>query len=223
MTPPRFTIIPTKDRPTWLVPLVVSLGPQCDAIVVVDNASTPPLVQAQLRDGDASVHVIRDEEQPPHLSRLWNVALDYCEKLADAPVWDVAVLNDDVLCPFGWLEIVAEALREHPSAVIAHTGTGRRVQAPQLRTVLDNELETRMCPHAFVLRGESGLRADESMRWWYFDTDLDWRARQSGGVLTVPGPLVSNAFSNASTVGVLREQADRDRVTFEKKWGAGTA
>lgn len=217
---PRFVIIPTKDRPAWLVPLVESLAPQCDAIVVLDNASDPPLDEDALNALPyARVDVIRDEEQPPHLSRFWNVMFDRCEKLADgAPAWDVAVLNDDVLCPFGWFEIVAEALRSHPTAVLAHTGTARAPRTPVLRVEMDNELITRMCPHAFVVRGELGLRADESMRWWYFDTDFDWQARRCGGVLSVPGPLVSNALANTTTVGALREQADRDHDAFEAKW-----
>jgi hypothetical protein len=216
---PRYAIVPTHDRPKWLLPLVASLGPSCDAVVVVDNASDPPVDEAALNATGARVHVIRDEEQPPHLSRFWNVAFDRCAALAAAAgVWDVAVLNDDVLIPAGWLEIVADGLREHPTAAVAHTGTGRRIRAPELRLVLDNELDTRMCPHAFVVRGEIGLRADESMRWWYFDSDFDWSARLAGGVLTVPGPVVTNALANFTTVGVLREQADLDCKTFEAKW-----
>lgn len=215
---PRFVVIPTRDRPAWLVPLCRVMAEQADAVVVLDNGSTPPVTQTLHEAELQGIHVIRDEEQPPHLSRFWNVLFDYCAELADAPAWDVAVLNDDVLVPFGWLDIAADALREHPTAVLAHTGTGRRVHEPELRTVMDNELTTRMCPHAFVVRGELGLRADESMRWWYFDSDFDWQARLRGGILCVPGPLVSNALANQSTVGPLREQADRDGLAFEAKW-----
>lgn len=222
---PRYVVVPTHNRPEWIVPLVRSMSCQCDVMLVLDNASDPPLTQADLDvvagEYDGRVELIRDEQQPPNLARFWNLMLDRCEKLATeagASVWDVAILNDDVLIPHGWLDIAAEGLREHPTAVVAHTGTGRRIHAPDLRTVMDNELDTRMCPHAFVTRGEAGLRADESMLWWYLDTDLDWQARLSGGVLTVPGPLVSNALAGSSTVGVLREQADKDRATFEAKW-----
>lgn len=221
---PRYVIVPTHNRPKWIVPLVETMALQADAVVVVDNASTPPLnLDGVIADIDTGCQVvlIRDEEQPPNLSRFWNLMFDRCKELAadaGAEQWDVAVLNDDVLLPFGWLAIVSEALRGHPTAVIAHTGTGRVVREPRLLTELDNDMETRMCPHAFVIRGEVGLRADETMRWWYQDTDIDWQARLAGGVLAIPGPRVSNALANTTTVGVLREQAQRDEQAFMTKW-----
>ena len=220
--PERYVIVPTHNRPKWIVPLVESMAAQATAVLVLDNASDPPVDEAALNAAvvyGGPVYVIRDEEQPPHLSRFWNVMFDFCAKLADgAPAWDVAVLNDDALVPFGWFEIVAEALRAHPTAVVAHTGT-ERVRELRLLTELTNEALTRMCPHAFVIRGESGLRADESMRWWWFDTDLDWQARLTGGVLSVPGPRASNALASESTKGPLLEQAMRDDETFQAKWG----
>jgi hypothetical protein len=75
-----------------------------------------------------------------------------------------------------------------------------------------------MTPHAFVIRGETGMRADEAMRWWYFDSDLDQRARLAGGVLYVRGPQVTNSLANTTTTGVLAEQAEKDRAVFEAKW-----
>lgn len=229
-TVPRYAIIPTHNRPARLLALVTSLGRQCDAIVIVDNASTRPVdavkLQAAVPDG-CTVEVIRDEEQPPNLARFWNVMFDRCAELAlrlgeplrehDGPIlWDVAVLNDDSIVPAGWYDACSTALREHPTAVIAHTTPTR----PALLTELGNDPGNRMTPHAFVLRGESGLRADEAMRWWYFDSDLDQRARQAGGVLSVPGPKVLNSLANTTTRGVLAEQAEKDRAAFEAKWSA---
>jgi hypothetical protein len=191
--------------------------------VVLDNASTPPVDAEKLRGSvpeRVSVDVIRDEEQPPHLSRFWNVLLDRCEEQAVADrEWDVAVFNDDSIVPGGWFDTVATAMRA-TDAVAAFTDTFGRQPVPTLMTHLDNDPMTRMCPWAFVMRGEAGLRADEDMRWWYFDTDLDLRARQAGGVLSVPGPRVVNAHANSTTVGVLAEQAQNDRAVFEAKWPA---
>lgn len=216
---PRFASIATHDRPARLLALVVSLGTQCDTIVVLDNASNPPVDEDKLRasvPARVAVKVIRDEEQPPNLSRFWNVMLDRCAELAkDEPTWDVAVFNDDAVVPAGWYNAVATGLREHPTAVIAHTSP----TSPLLLTELHNDPANRMTPHAFVIRGELGMRSDEDMRWWFFDTDLDLRARQAGGVLSVAGPRVINSQANSTTVGVLAEQAEKDRVTFEAKWG----
>ncbi len=215
---PRYAIIPTHNRPEQLRALVASLGTQCDVIVIVDNASTPPVDQADLLDvvpAAVAVEVIRDEEQPPNLARFWNLMFDRCAELANgADEWDVAVLNDDAVVPTGWYGACSNGLRAHESAVIAHTSP----TSPQLLTRIHNNPGNRMTPHAFVIRGEVGLRADESMRWWYQDTDLDFQARLAGGTLSVPGPRVINANANSTTVGELAEQAQKDRAVFEAKW-----
>lgn len=219
-TTPRYAIIPTHNRPEKLTALVTSLGTQCDNIVIVDNASTPP-VDADLLGaavaGRASVTVIRDEEQPPNLARFWNIMFDLCADLAKQEgfdAYDVAVLNDDSIVPAGWYDACATSLRGHETAVIAHT----TVTSPRFRTDLDSVPGNRMTPHAFVIRGEAGLRADERMRWWYQDTDLELQARLAGGVLSVDGPQVINSLANTTTVGPLAEQAGRDRQVFEQKW-----
>lgn len=217
-TVPRYAVIPTHNRPQLLTALVASLGPQCDRIVVLDNASEPPVDEEKLQAAAGiSVTVLRDEEQPPHLSRFWNVMLDdVAEKARRAghEVYDVAVFNDDAIVPAGWYDGCANGLREHDTAVAAHTTP----TTPALLTELHLDPSNRMTPHAFVVRGEVGLRADESMRWWYFDDDLSWQARLTGGVLSVSGPRVVNARANTTTVGPLAEQAEKDRAVFEAKW-----
>ena len=219
---PRHAVIPTHNRPAKLLALVISLGQQCDHIVIVDNASTPAVdekhLQSQVPDG-CHVHVIRDEEQPPNLARLWNVMFDNCQKNAfDA--WDVAVLNDDSIVPAGWYNTVANALRAHDTAAVAHTGD-RPVPALDLLDAYPFERSRRMAPHAFVVRGELGLRADESMHWFYFDDDFSRQAIDKGGVLAVPGPVVINSQANETTMRspVLMEQALKDQETFAAKWG----
>jgi hypothetical protein len=217
-TVPRYAIIPTHNRHQKLAALVASLGTQCDHIIVLDNASDPAVDEAELRRaaGKTAIEIIRDPEQPPHLSRFWNRMLDLAA--VDAEVfgyeqYDVAILNDDALVPPGWYDACARGLREG-DAQVAHT----EPTSPPLLTRIHNNPRNRMCPHAFVVRGESGQRADESMMWWYFDTSFDLEARLAGGVLSVPGPRVANSLANSTTVGVLAEQAQRDAATFEKKW-----
>lgn len=218
-TVPRYAIIPTHNRPARLLALVASLGAQCDQIVVLDNASEPPVARDRLlaAAGKAGVEVLHDSEQPPHLSRFWNVMLDRVADRAtyfQADRWDVAILNDDAVIPAGWYDACSNGLRAHETAVIAHTTP----TTPALLTELGNDPRNRMTPHAFVIRGEVGLRADEAMRWWYFDTDLDQQARIAGGVLSVDGPRVVNSLANTTTVGPLAEQAEKDRAVFEAKW-----
>jgi hypothetical protein len=215
-TVPRYAIIPTHNRHEKLTALVASLGTQCDGIVVLDNASEPPVDEPKLKAAASACHVkvIRDPEQPPHLSRFWNVMLARIAEDADGP-YDVAILNDDAIVPAGWYDACARGLREG-DAQVAHT----EPTSPPLLTRIHNNPRNRMCPHAIVVRGEAGQRTDEAMRWWYFDTDWDLTARQNGGVLSVPGPRVVNSLANSTTVGPLAEQAERDRIVFEAKWAA---
>lgn len=218
---PRFLVFPTRNRHKWVTKLVEWMSPQCDGMLILDNGSDPPVDEwlESTADRVCPVHVLADEEQPPNIARFFNLLFDGCEKLATGlGAWDVAVVNDDTLIPAGWLDIVCEALREHPTAVAAHTGGPLgRVTEPYLLTKLTNDSQ-RMCPHAFVIRGEVGLRADESLRWWYQDTDLDWQARLAGGVLGVVGPRTDNALAFKTTVGPLADQAIADEATFLAKW-----
>ncbi len=220
---PRYAVIPTHNRPAQLLALVSSLGVQCDRIVVLDNASTPPVYREQLQAAvpeQCTVEVIRDEEQPPNLSRFWNVMFDHCLSHSSEwhGQWDVAVFNDDAVVPAGWYDVCSTALRGHEKAAVAHTGTVP-VHREDLLDAYPFERQRRMCPWAFVVRGELGLRADESMRWWYFDDDFCRQAIDVGGVLAVPGPLVVNSGANSTTVGVLAEQSQKDMATFAAKWG----
>lgn len=231
---PRVAVVPTHNRPVELARLLDAIAPQCDAVVVVDNASDPPvsLPRKHWGPGGPGVehvgmvqHVIRDEEQPPNLSRLWNVGIDFAREivgpLAGEP-YDVGVFNDDADVPPGWWDTVSTALREHPTAAVAHTHTYGEPTRPAAfhddRSPM--HLHERMCPWAFVMRGELSLRSDEALRWWWFDTDFEVRARRAGGVLSVPGPQVANTGANSSTVGPLAEQAGRDRARYAEIHGS---
>jgi hypothetical protein len=226
-TAPRYAVVPTHNRPARLLALVASLGPQVDYVVILDNASEPPADAdaLQLAAGSTPVTVLSDRQQPPHLSRFWNVLLDACAEDAATrghTAWDVGVFNDDAIVPAGWFDVVSTVLRGHDTAAVAHTGT-TPVHRHELHTEPIRDRAKRMCPWAFVTRGELGLRADEAMRWWYFDDDFSRQATAAGGVLAAPGPLVINAAANSSTVGPLADQADRDRETYMRKWSRDMA
>lgn len=215
---PRYAVITTHNRPAELDRLVGVLTSQADYVVIVDNASEPP-VDPQ-RYGPFT-RVARDDEQPPNLYRLWNVGLDMAAEHAHGTgydEWDVALFNDDADVPAGWYDTVATALRSGPYAA-ASTASHAPVDVPLVKITPDGELARRMCPWAFVTRGEVGLRGDESFRWWWGDTDFEWRCRQLSGVIIVPGPRVGNTLANSTTHGELAVQAGRDGETFRQKWG----
>jgi hypothetical protein len=219
----RYAVIPTHNRPDQLTALVKTLDAQgCDHIVVIDNASDPPIgkLWLQIQTG-RSTQVLRDEEQPPHLYRMWNRGFALVEMTARVMreiTWDVVVLNDDAELPDGWLDYVAAGLRQTSAAVVCTDPYGT-LQETLLKTQPDGNIQTRMCPWAFVVRGELSLRADETLRWWWGDTDFDWQACNAGGVLLLPGHTTKNTGANSTTHGELAEQAGRDGLTFQQKWG----
>jgi hypothetical protein len=111
-------------------------------------------------------------------------------------------------------------LRGHGSAAVAHTGTVP-VHRHELLDAYPFPREKRMCPWAFVVKGELGLRADEQFAWWFGEDDFSRAAIDAGGVIAVPGPMVINAHAVESTAQspVLTELAEKDRAAFVAKWG----
>ena len=221
MTIPRYSIVLTHDRPELLKQCVAAISSQVDVVLIIDNASDPPVSPAD--QDDATVMNIPD--QPPNLSRFWNTGLDWVEtwvstNIPATPEWDVAILCDDVIVPEGWFEIVASCMRAH-GATAASTHQWYPISAPIMKRNPDQDLTNRMCGWAFVLAGESGLRADEDLKWWFCDTDLDWQARTKGGMVVCPGPVAKNIHPNDWTARVpgLAEQSGQDGVTFARKHG----
>lgn len=232
-----YAVIPTHNRPTELAELLSSIPAIVD-VLVIDNASTPPVDWSNLRqpgNPGAWTQTIRDEEQPPNLSRLWNIGLDWASKQEDIHTecdvdtcanedYAVAILNDDVVLPSGFLELMAHELKFHGVDIAFPSPVG----FPDMLVNRDRPfpgLGIRLTGWCFMVRGSSGLRADESLRWWCGDDDLQAQAVRNGrGTVGVVLPPVMrhclvHRYPDQSTTGVLREQTERDMTTFVKKWG----
>lgn len=220
----RAAVIPTRDRHDMLDDCINSVIDQVDRIIVLDNLSSPPI------DPDpwhGKVGVVALPIDPPNISTLWNVGLQLAANSAQAAhptgeyvEWDVAVLNSDVIVPPGWIDALSTAMRSAHATLAYPDQHGGQQQI--LHTKAEPiDLRQRITGYAYMLRGEIGLRLDESMAWWFSDDDLDWRARISGGALLVPGIPVEHRAPNVSTHErpELLEQTGRDRATFEAKWG----
>lgn len=220
---PRVAVTATHNRPVELARLLDAIAPQCDAVVVVDNASDPPVTIDDLGPAAFSsrtrIHIIRDEEQPPNLSRLWNVGLDkardFVNPLAGEP-YDVAVLNDDAVPPPGWWDAVSGAMRLHGAAAASSDPFDRLGPGQTSMWFGDAPMSvtTRLAGWAFMLPGERGVRLDERFRWLAGDDDISYRARLMSGIVHVGGYPVPNTGADTSTHGVLAEQGARDMQTF---------
>lgn len=216
----RAAVIPARDRHDMLADCINSVVDQVDHITVIDNLSNPRI---DPEPWHGKVQVIWAPMDPPNISAFWNVGLANADLNAyrlGADQWDIAVLNSDVVVPTGWFGGLSVAMRS-TTAVLAypdqHGGT-RQILHTRAEPI---DLRQRITGFAFMLRGETGLRLDESMAWWFSDDSLDWEARERGGALLVPGIPVQHRDPNGAMRDrpELRTQAARDRQTFLAKWG----
>lgn len=217
-----YAVVLTHQRPDLLQQCVAAIAPQVDRLHVVDNASDPPM-RRMVTDWPANMVMFEDATQPPNLSRMWNDQFALIEKIErgkQVETWEVAVLCDDSIAPPGWFAIVAAGIRAHQAAAGSTGPLGPRSDY-LLKTQLDGDVYTRMCGWAFVLAGEKSLRADESMHWWFADSDVDYQARQMGGTIICPGLSVPNTLPGEWTNAKpeLGTRAGLDREAFAAKWG----
>lgn len=218
--PYRAAVVPTRDRHDLLTECVGSVVDQVDRVIIIDNLSDPPV---DVEQWHGKVGVVRLPLDPPNISTFWNTGLalaDASAHAAGATAWDIAVLNSDVVVPPGWVHTLSTAMRS-TTAVLAYPdqhGGRRQILHTKAGPV---DLRTRITGFAYMLRGEAGLRLDESMQWWASDDDIDWRARERGGALLVPGIPVEHRCPNGSMYErpELERQAARDMKTFAAKWG----
>ena len=216
----RAAVIPARDRHDLLADCINSVVDQVDSVIVIDNLSNPPV---DPEPWHGNVGVVSLPIDPPNISTLWNVGLSLADSQAHragAEQWDIAVLNSDVTVPPGWVKAMSDQMRLTPAALAYPDQNGGTDLLLHSRAE-PIDLRQRITGYAYMLRGEHGLRLDESMAWWYSDDDLDWRARQQGGALLVPGLAVEHRAPNVSTHErpELLEQTGRDRETFRTKWG----
>jgi hypothetical protein len=225
--PTRIAIVLTHNRHDMLTDAVASIAPQADLTFVIDNASSPPVDLAALAPVATVEHpvgLVYAPEQPPNLPRLWalGLAMAKATQRGEDGAYYVAFVQDDCLVPASWFSAVVAAMKQTGAAAGCSNPFGTQ-HDPILKTAHDGDLMGRMVGWAFVLDGTRGLTPDQSMPWWWSDTDLDWQARLMGGMVMVgsPGLLVTNRLPNDHTQHVpgLAEQAGKDRATFAAKWG----
>ena len=210
----RAALILTHNRPRLLADCIAAIRPQVDDILVIDNASDP---KAHV---PPEIWLEYIPDQPPHLAKFWNHGFNFFDKIYDGRPYDVAVLCDDTIVPDGWFNAVVTGLRETGAAIGCSNPWGMD-HPPMIKTSPDRDIMGRMIGWAFVMDASRGLRADENMQWWWFDTDLDWQARRAGGFVMVGGYPVPNIhpgqFTNERPG--LGARAGKDREAFVNKHG----
>lgn len=209
-----YAVIPSCCRPACLRNLVWSLVKDGVYVVVVDTGYERGVVKHP--------HVVVAEDKgPTNIQRWWNTGLDlvyeYQAMKSMTDEFVVAVLNDDLIIPPRFVQRLAQSI-ENSDVAAACPIAGLRT--PEY-VVTDTRDSIRMAGYAFALRGSLHMRADERFGWWYGDNDIDWTARQQGGVAFVGGTWdgFQHLYPDSTTTGERAEQAGRDRETFIQKWG----
>lgn len=216
----RFAVILTHNRPELLRQTWQAIGPQVDMVIIVDNASEPPVNYQEYHAQEWRTAVLTIADQPPNLARLWTRGIQTAEVMRQASDdfgdgFYIAVLCDDAAVPEGWFAAVTGWMKATGS-VVGCSGHGTYV-----KTEPDTNLFERMPGHAWILDPISSVRPDESMAWWWCDTDIDWQARKAGGMAVIDGFYVHNIHPNDWTMRrpELNEQAGQDGLAFVAKWG----
>ena len=213
-----WAVVLTHNRHAYLADLLTDLSADIpgDRIVVVDHGSDPPVTPDPW-----AARVVRDDG-PANISRLWNVGLNAADDSAWTNGYHVAVLNDDLRIPAGALPALSAALTKHKATIAFpdqhHTLRPGKVAVTHARGPYN--LFHRMSGYCWVLDGNTGLRLDESLVWWYGDDDLEWQAAELGGVVRVGGVHVDHLLPNGSLGSPsLAAQTGLDRTAFIAKWG----
>lgn len=223
MSGPRaWAVVPSNGR-RYLDDLIASLIGQVYDVIVVANTWERDGSPSLLESAGLPVCVVEEYREGRNISRWWNLGLDTVAQhagwLGDS-VWDVLVVNDDVVCPPGFVETLSSRMRA-TSAVLAYPDQAGGQQEILHTGSTPVSLSQRITGYAFMLRGETGLRADEDFVWWAGDDDLGLRAQAAGGALLVPGIPVEHRAPDVQTNAspVLSAQAARDMDMFAAKWG----
>lgn len=187
--------VPTAGRGT-LTAAIDSTGVPRDRVVIVKTAP-----DVALPDG---CHIVEDFGEI-NIHRWWNAGIDYAQAHGAT---HVLVINDDVLLDDTTVPALLDGMEGR--AAIGSPGAGG-IHAGDSRDwrVMDGS--------CWLLDLSTGLRADESYRWWYGDNDLDRRARtEHGGVASVRcyfTHLRPNHLTAASPE--LKRLADMDLIRWE--------
>jgi len=186
--------IPTGKPRGYLQDIIKDSQIPLDQIVIVHTIESEPI------EGVRNVWDL----DPPNIQRWWNRGID----IARANGGDyIAVLNDDLLLENNPINTIAQAMRDN-DAILGfphpHSGNGL----------------THVAGYCWVLDLKSGLRTDETLRWYFGDDDMLLQAVAIGKVINVPAVVHHlHGVTATNSSKYLVTLAKIDQVYFKEKWG----
>jgi hypothetical protein len=186
-------------------------------VFVVANGDDPPIGK-----DIPKATVVQYPDSEFNMAKWWNMGLEYASKKARKKPYEVFVFESSTFASIDTVIKLAMALREHD---LAATSPDRWGTVPEGHVHIEDRLQPltdmayRMTGYAFMLKGELELRADPKFRNWYPDDDLEWQAREAGGVGMVGQVKVGHPKYGSPLSPMLQRFADEDREKFKAKWG----
>jgi hypothetical protein len=186
--------IPTGKPRGYLQNIIKDSQIPLDQIVIVHTIESEPI------EGVRNVWDL----DPHNIQRWWNKGID----IARANGGDyIAVLNDDVLLEDNPINTIAQAMKDN-EAILGyphpHSGNGL----------------THTAGYCWVLDLKSGLRTDETLRWYFGDDDMLLQAVAIGKVINVPAVVHHlHGVTATNSSKYLVTLAKIDQVYFKEKWG----
>lgn len=198
---------------------VAALGLPRGRIVVVANGDNP------IRPQELPDAVVLQYPLPGfNLSAWWNYGIDFVRTSTRKPC-EIFVFNADCYTTLEDVETLAQNLRRYNLSVVG-PDQGRICTSEvhierRLQPIPDKRY--RLPGYAFMFAGESNIRLDANIRFWYNDDDLEWLGRSLDGVglvrdVYVDHPLSGNLSCRMNPM--LRGFAEEDREYFHDKWGS---
>lgn len=211
-----FAVIPSGNRREELTNLINTLDGV--NVIVVDTGYDDNPETWIPGTPEHPVCIIRDHREPKNIQRWWNLGLEHAEYwntyLGGEPEFVVAVLNDDIVIPSGFVHALARGIIDHDVS-----GAFPDIYRMRRDFAFHQVSHWRMSGWAFAMRGSQRFRANEKLVWWGGDQDLEWQMLRDGGIVTVGGLDHHHLYPNQSTTDELAEQAGRDHETFKDIWG----
>ena len=230
MTVPTCVVIPFRNEAQMTSDLLISLREQgnYEAILLFDNGSGQEALDhlAPLLLEDPKLRMFHRPEA--RIYEMWNEG--WSTALGEYPVVNVAILNNDIAIPAGFLQTLANVLRSSPDIWAVYPDYDRSVadgtHALGVRDTRGTYQHGGMCGWAFMLRGEAANEGlpyiDTQFEWWYGDDDLVRNVAQLGKrVCRVTGLPLDHIGEKTARNGEnewTHEAKGRDTTRFHQKW-----
>jgi hypothetical protein len=185
--------IPSGTRRQYLANIIKDSQIPLDQIVIVHTVESEPI---------EGVHNVWDLD-PPNIQRWWNTGIDIAR--ANGGEY-IAVLNDDLILKDNPINKIVQGMKEEGAILgYPHPHTGNGV--------------THTAGYCWVLDLSSGIRTDETYRWYFGDDDLLLQVLGLGKAVYVPAEVEHmHGVVGTAQSQYLQQLTIADKKYFIEKW-----